>query len=117
MEGRKMEVPHVQIVEDGTNTELAEASQIGPQPAKRRGESMSAAPGRRIPSYVTDRELYDAPKLTMVLMRIHPTIRNRYDTPELTVAFQRIGLLTGMLLFSVTFYYGLARLVMWATSL
>ena len=112
-----MEVPRVQIVEDRTSTELTEAQEIGAQAAKRSRQIMSAAPCRRISSHVTDHELYDAPKLTMVLMRTNPTICKRYDTPKLAVAFQKIGLLTSMLLFSVSFYYGLARLVMWVTSL
>jgi hypothetical protein len=33
------------------------------------------------------------------------------------VVLQNLGVWTGMLLFSVSFYYGLARLVMWAASL
>jgi uncharacterized protein Usg len=45
------------------------------------------------------------------------TVCERYDTPRLTVVLQNIGFWTGMLLFSMSFYYGLARLVMWAASL
>ena len=45
------------------------------------------------------------------------TVCERYDTPRLTVVLQNIGFWTGMLLFSLSFYYGLARLVMWAASL
>jgi hypothetical protein len=40
-----------------------------------------------------------------------------YDAPKLTVILQNATAWTGMLLFSVSFYYGLARLVMWAASL
>jgi hypothetical protein len=45
------------------------------------------------------------------------TVCERNDTPRLTVVLQNIGFWTGMLLFSMSFYYGLARLVMWAASL
>jgi hypothetical protein len=48
-------------------------------------------------------------------------IVREYETPKLTVILQKIGSLTGMWLFSLCFYYGLARLttrlVMWAASL
>jgi hypothetical protein len=43
------------------------------------------------------------------------------ETPKLTMILQEIGSLTGMWLFSLCFYYGLARLttrlVKWAASL
>ena len=45
------------------------------------------------------------------------TVCERYDTPRLTVVLQNIGFWTGILLFDMGFYYGLTRLVMWATSL
>ena len=45
------------------------------------------------------------------------TVCERYNTPELTVVLQNIGFWTGVLLFDIGFYYGLTRLVMWATSL
>ena len=45
------------------------------------------------------------------------TVREYSDTPKSTVVLQNLGVWTGMLLFSVSFYYGLARLVMWAASL
>ena len=45
------------------------------------------------------------------------TACERYHTSRLTVVLQNIGFWTGMLLFSLSFYYGLARLVMWAASL
>ena len=45
------------------------------------------------------------------------TVCERYDTPNLTVVLRNIGFWTGVLLFDMGFYYGLTRLVMWATSL
>jgi hypothetical protein len=45
------------------------------------------------------------------------TVCGRYDTPKLTAVLGKIGFWTGMLLFSISLYYGLARLVMWAASL
>jgi hypothetical protein len=45
------------------------------------------------------------------------TVREYSDTPRSTVALQNVGVWTGMLLFSASFYYGLARLVIWAASL
>jgi hypothetical protein len=45
------------------------------------------------------------------------TVCERYDTPKLTVDLRKIGFWTGVLLFDIGFYYGLTRLVMWATSL
>ena len=48
-------------------------------------------------------------------------IVREYETPKLTLILQKIGSLTGMWLFSLCFYYGLARLttrlVTWAASL
>jgi hypothetical protein len=44
-------------------------------------------------------------------------IVREYETPKLSVVLQNIGVWTGMLLFSMSFYYGLVRLVMWASSL
>jgi hypothetical protein len=51
------------------------------------------------------------------LILVYLTVCERNDTPKLTVVLQNIGFRTGMLLFSMSFYYGLARLVMWAASL
>jgi hypothetical protein len=45
------------------------------------------------------------------------TVCERYDTPRLTVVLQNIVFWTATLIFSLSFYYGLARLVMWAASL
>ena len=79
---------------------------------------------------VTARELRQQPAAHEVyllpeIMRREPdppdtglyiTICARYDTPKLTAVLEKIGLWTGMLLFSMSFYYGLARLLMWAAS-
>jgi len=48
---------------------------------------------------------------------IHLAVYEYRNNPELTVVLRKLGLLTAMLLFSMSFYYGLARLVMWAASL
>jgi hypothetical protein len=81
--------------------ELAGTQEIRQQPAayevNLRQESMSREPGHLILAYLTVREYSDTPKLTVVL--------------------QNVGVWTGMLLFSASFYYGLARLVVWAASL
>ena len=37
--------------------------------------------------------------------------------PKLTGGLPKLGLLTAMLLFAASFYYGLARVVMWLASL
>jgi hypothetical protein len=79
---------------------LASTQEIRQQPAASevnlRQEAMSGEPGHLILAYLIVREYSDTPKLTVVL--------------------QHVGV-TGMLLFSASFYYGLARLVIWATSL
>ena len=80
--------------------ELARTQGIWQQPAAYevlQQEAMSGEPGLLILAYLTVREYSDAPKSTVVL--------------------QNLGVWTGLLLFSVSFYYGLARLVMWAASL
>lgn len=51
-----------------------------------------------------------------IILVFLPVCEN-YDIPKLTVVLQNVGVWTGMLLFSVSFYYGLARPVMWAASL
>jgi hypothetical protein len=51
------------------------------------------------------------------LILVNLMVCERYDTPRLTVVLQNIGFWTGILLFDMGFYYGLTRLVMWATSL
>jgi hypothetical protein len=67
---------------------------------------------------------YDVNLRSEVMCREHDhwklaylTVCERYDTPRLTVVLKSIGFWTGILLFDLGFYYGLARLVMWATSL
>ena len=60
-------------------------------------------------------EEHDAPRLTVVL--VEPRHSGYYDTPKLMMVLPKVGTWTGMLLFSLGFYYGLARLVMWAASL
>lgn len=45
------------------------------------------------------------------------TIREYSETPKLIVVLQHVGVWSAMLLFSGGFYYGLARLVIWAASL
>jgi hypothetical protein len=81
--------------------ELARTQGIWQQPAayevNLRQEAMSGEPGLLIMACLTVREYSDTPKSTVVL--------------------RNLGVWTGMLLFSVSFYYGLARLVMWAASL
>jgi len=62
-------------------------------------------------------EYYDIPKLTVVLAPPQDTACWYYDTPKLVMVLPRVGAWTGMLLFSLGFYYGLARLVIWAASL
>jgi hypothetical protein len=39
------------------------------------------------------------------------------EIPKLTGVMPKLGLLTAMLLFSLSFYYGLARIAIWAASL
>ena len=51
------------------------------------------------------------------LIPVYLKVCEYYDTPKLALVLPRVGLLTGMLLFSMSFYYGLARLVMWVASL
>ena len=81
--------------------ELARTQEIRQQPAayevNLRQRTMSGEPGHLILAYLTVCEYYDTSKLTVVL--------------------QNVGVWTGMLLFSASFYYGLARLVIWAASL
>jgi hypothetical protein len=78
--------------------ELAKTQEIRRQPAayevSLRQEAMSGEPGHLILIYLTGCEYNDTSRLTMVL--------------------QNVGVWIGMLLFSVSFYYGLARLLMWA---
>ena len=62
-------------------------------------------------------EYYDTPKLTVVLVPVQDTVCWYYDAPKLMMVLPNVGTWTGMLLFSLGFYYGLARLVMWAASL
>jgi hypothetical protein len=62
-------------------------------------------------------ERYDIPKLRVFLVPARDTVCRYYDAPKLTIVWPRVGTWTGMLLFSLGFYYGLARLVMWAASL
>jgi hypothetical protein len=50
------------------------------------------------------------------LILAYLTVCARYNTPKLTVVLRKIGFWAGMLLFSMSFYYGLARLAMWAAS-
>jgi hypothetical protein len=80
---------------------LARTQEIWQQPAayevNLRQEAMSGEPG--------------------LLILACLTVREHSDTPKSTVVLQNLGVWTGMLLFSVSFYYGLARLVMWAASL
>jgi hypothetical protein len=81
--------------------ELARTQEIRQPPAayvvNLRQEAMSGEPGHLILAFLTVCEYSDTPKLTVVL--------------------QNVGVWTGMLLFSASFYYGLARLVIWAASL
>jgi len=51
------------------------------------------------------------------LILVYLTVREYSDTQKLTVVLQNVGVWTGMLLFSASFYYGLARLVICAASL
>jgi len=80
---------------------LARTQEIRQQPAASevnlRQEAMSGEPGHLILAYLI--------------------VREHSDTPKLRVVLQHVGVWTGMLLFSASFYYGLARLVIWATSL
>jgi hypothetical protein len=48
---------------------------------------------------------------------VYLTVCERHDTPKLTLDLRKIGFWTGVLLFDIGLYYGLTRLVMWATSL
>ena len=48
---------------------------------------------------------------------VYLAVCERYDTPKLTLDLRKIGFWTGVLLFDIGLYYGLTRLVMWATSL
>jgi hypothetical protein len=63
------------------------------------------------------RENCRTPKLTIILIPTHVLPSERYNSRRLIVIFQRLGLLVGMLLSSMSFYYSLARVVMWAASL
>jgi hypothetical protein len=78
--------------------ELAKTQAIRRQPAayevNLRQKVMSGEPGR--------------------LILIYLTVCEYYDTSKLTVVLQNVGVWIGMLLFSVSFYYGLAHLLMWA---
>lgn len=62
-------------------------------------------------------EYHDTPKLTVVLVPAQDIVCWHYDTSKSTMVLPKVGAWTGMLLFSLGFYYGLARLVMWAASL
>jgi hypothetical protein len=62
------------------------------------------------------RENCRTPKLTIILIPTHLLPCERYDSRRSIVIFQRLGLLVGMLLFSMSFYYSLARLVMWVAA-
>ena len=81
--------------------ELTRTQEVWQQPAayevNLRQEAMSGEPGH--------------------LILAHLTVREYSDTPKSTVVLQNLGVWTGMLLFSASFYYGLARLVIWAASL
>ncbi len=85
--------------------ELTRTQEVWQQPAayevNLRQEAMSGEPGH--------------------LILAHLTVREYSDTPKSTVVLQNVGVWTGMLLFSLCFYYGLARLTtrlaMWAASL
>jgi hypothetical protein len=81
--------------------ELARTQEIWQQPAvyevNLRQEAMSGEPGHLILAYLT--------------------VRDYSNTSKSTVVLQNVGVWTGMLLFSASFYYGLARLVIWAASL
>jgi len=66
---------------------------------------------------LTVRENCRTPKLTIILIPSHLLPCERNDSRRFIVIFQRLGLLFGMLLFSMSFYYSLARLVMWVASL
>jgi hypothetical protein len=48
---------------------------------------------------------------------VHFAVYAYRNNLELPVVLQKIGLLTAMLLFSMSFYYGLARVAIWAVSL
>jgi hypothetical protein len=48
---------------------------------------------------------------------IHLVVCEYRNKLELTVVLRKLGLLAAMMLFSLSFYYGLARLVMCAASL
>jgi hypothetical protein len=80
-----------------------------------RQELVSGEPGHLMPAPHHVCEHYDTPKLTVVLVPAQDA--RYYDTPKLMMVLPNIGTWTGMLLFSLGFYYGLARLVMWAASL
>jgi len=71
----------------------------------------------QITHLLTVRENCRTPKLTIILIPTHLLPCERYDSRRFIVIFQRLGLLVGMLLFSMSFYYSLARLVMWVASL
>jgi hypothetical protein len=62
-------------------------------------------------------EYDDTPKLTVVLVLAQDRVCWDYNTPKSMMVLPKVGTWTGMLLFSLGFYYGLGRLVMWATSL
>lgn len=80
-----------------------------------RQELVSGEFGHLMPASHHVCECYDTPKLTVVLVPAQDA--RYYDTPKLMMVLPNIGTWTGMLLFSLGFYYGLARLVMWAASL
>jgi len=71
----------------------------------------------QITRLLTIRENCRTPKLTIILIPSHLVPCERNDSRRFIVIFQRLGLLFGMLLFSMSFYYSLARLVMWVASL
>jgi hypothetical protein len=80
-----------------------------------RQELVSGESGHLMPASHHVCEYYDTSKLTVVLVPAQDA--RYYDTPKLMIVLPNIGTWTGMLLFSLGFYYGLARLVMWAASL
>jgi hypothetical protein len=82
-----------------------------------RQELVSEKFGHLVPASHQVCEYYDTPKLTVVLVPAQDTACWYYDAPKLMMVLPNVGTWTGMLLFSLGFYYGLARLVMWAASL
>lgn len=82
-----------------------------------RQELVSEEFGHLMPAPHQFCEYYDTPKLTVVLVPAQDIVCWDYDTAKSIMVLPKVGTWTGMLLFSLGFYYGLAGLVIWAASL